>query len=457
MQLRKIVSIVVLLVLLTSVLAACQPAAEPTKAPEPTKAAEPAEPKIEPGELEVGVLWEEGTWYDIVQEIGNSMEKDFPGTKVIYTFNNTGARPAVDSRTLAGDPLGIDAVFDSQDPQSWDWVDNGHVLDITAAMNEKRADGTTWKDDFHPVFLTDSLYKDKIWGAPEQVYIMLLHYNAKMFEEWGKEPPATWDELLELSEWIKNNGDGVAPIAVTGQVDYYVGLWWNYLTQRFLGTEKVMEYLWEDTDMMAADDPGFLQAAQEMNKLVENGYLLDGWEGTDFTTTQVFFFQDRAAMILMGSWLMTEMKESIPEGYKMGVSAFPSVAGGKGDQMALFGAARPWSVMAKADTPELATEYLRRFTSDEISARRAEALGAVSPNANVAAPPGINGLEDVLKDAATAEMIYYHYGTVGGPYGIQAAWFTPIVEMWLGQITPEEAVAKIDANMTQVREQRKSE
>jgi len=73
MQLRKIVSIVVLLVLLTSVLAACQPAAEPTKAPEPTKAAEPAEPKIEPGELEVGVLWEEGTWYDIVQEIGDSM------------------------------------------------------------------------------------------------------------------------------------------------------------------------------------------------------------------------------------------------------------------------------------------------------------------------------------------------------------------------------------------------
>ena len=54
-------------------------------------------------------------------------------------------------------------------------------------------------------------------------------------------------------------------------------------------------------------------------------------------------------------------------------------------------------------------------------------------------------------------MIYYHYGTVGGPYGIQAAWFTPIVEMWLGQLTPEEAVAKIDENMVQVREQRKSE
>jgi raffinose/stachyose/melibiose transport system substrate-binding protein len=447
-RLGKIVSIVVLVVLMTSVLAACTPAAKPD---------EKEESSIPVGELEVGVLWEEGTWFDIVKEIGDSIEKDYPGSKVIYTFNNTGARAAIDSRALAGDPLDVDSLFNSADERTYDWVDNGHLLDLTAAMNEKRADGTTWKDDFHPVFLTGATYKDKIWGAPEQVYIILMHYNKGMFDEWGKTPPTTWDELLELCDWIKANGNGVAPIAVTGQVDFYVGLWWNYLTQRIVGTEKVMEYLWEDTDMMAADEPGFLQAAQEMNKLVENGYLLDGWEGTDFTTTQVFFFQDRAAMILMGSWLMTEMKDSIPEGYEMGVSAFPSVAGGKGDQMALFGAAQPWSVTAKSNVPELATEYLRRFTSDDVSARRAKELGAVSPNANVPAPPGIGGLEDVLADAATAEIIYYHYGTVGGPYGIQAAWFTPIVEMWLGKLTPEQAVEKIDANMTQVREQRKSE
>lgn len=447
-QMRKIVSIVVLLVLLASVLAACQPAAEPTKAPEAAK------PKIEPGELEVGVLWEEGTWFDIVKEIGDSMEKDFPGTKVVYTFNNTAARPAVEARTLAGDPLDIDILFNNQDPNTRDWVDDGHVLDITAAMNEKRADGTTWKDDFHPVFLAPAHYKDKIWGAPEQVYIMLIHYNAKMFEKWGKEPPKTWDEFLETCEWIKANGNGVAPVAVTGQVDYYVGLWWNYLTQRIVGGDKVMEYLWEDTGMMAADDPGFLQAAEEMNKLTANGYLIDGWEATDFTTVQVYFFQERAAMILMGSWLMTEMKDSIPEDYKMGVAPFPTISGGKGDQKALFGAAWPWSVTAKSENPELATEYLRRYTSNDVSQRRANELGAVSPNANVSAPPGINGLEDVLKDAATAKMIFYHYGVHAGCCGLSTAWFNPIIEMWTGKLTPEEAVAKIDEGMIAVREQR---
>ena len=120
------------------------------------EAVETTKPKIEPGELEVGVLWEEGTWFDIVKEIGDSMIKDFPGTEIIYTFNNTAAIPALQARILAGDPLDIDIPFDSMDPQTYQWVDDGHVLDITAAMNEVREDGTMWKDDFLPIFLTPS-------------------------------------------------------------------------------------------------------------------------------------------------------------------------------------------------------------------------------------------------------------------------------------------------------------
>jgi raffinose/stachyose/melibiose transport system substrate-binding protein len=455
-RMMRVVSIVVLLLTVVTAFSACATPAAPTaapatKAPEVTKA-----PEMKVGELEVGVLWEEGTWFNMVKEIGDAMEKDYPGTKVIYTFNNTAASAATQARALAGDPLDVDLWFNNQDPSTRVWVDDGHVLDLTAAMNKKRADGTTWKDDFHPVFLTGALYKDKIWGAPEQVYIMLLHYNKKLFDKWGKKPPATWDELLELCEWIKQNGEGVAPIAQTGQVDYYVGLWWNYLTQRIVGGDKVMEYLYGDTNQLMVDDPGYLRAAQEMNKLVTNGYLMDGWAGTDFTTVQVYFFQERAAMILMGSWLMTEMKDSIPAGYELAVAPFPTVADGKGDQKALFGAAWPWSVAAKSNVPDLATEYLRRFTSNELSARRAKELGAVSPNANVPAPPGIGGLEAVLKDAATAEMIFYHYGVHAAAYGLPAAWFAPIMEMWMGKRTPEDAIKQIDTNILAVRAQRKA-
>ena len=34
------------------------------------------------GTLEVGVLWEEGPWFDAAKEVGDSIEADFTGTKI---------------------------------------------------------------------------------------------------------------------------------------------------------------------------------------------------------------------------------------------------------------------------------------------------------------------------------------------------------------------------------------
>jgi hypothetical protein len=34
------------------------------------------------------------------------------------------------------------------------------------------------------------------------------------------------------------------------------------------------------------------------------------------------------------------------------------------------------------------------------------------------------------------------------------AWYDPLVEMWTGKLTPEQAIAKIDTNFESVRQQR---
>jgi raffinose/stachyose/melibiose transport system substrate-binding protein len=440
----KTLSVVMILALLAGVLAACTPAATPAPA---------AGGKIKGGPLEIGVLWEEGSpSYDIMKKIGDSMEKDYPGTKVTYTFNNTAARPAIEQRMQAGNPLDIDFIFEGMDPNSYSWVDGGYIMDITSAMNEKRADGTTWKDDFNPLFLPSMVYKDKYYGAGEQVFVWLLHYNKKMFDEWKLTPPKTWDEFLTLCETIK--GKGVAPVAVTGQVHYYVGMWTDSLLQRYAGTEKVMEYLYGTKGTKAAGDADFLKAMQESKKLVDKGYLIDGWQGTDFTTNQVYFFQGKAAMILMGSWLMSEMKASIPAGYQLAVAPFPSVSGGKGKQDAVFGRVLSWNVPAKSKSPELAVEFLRRMTSVEYGTLRSKELGAVSPLRNVPPPAGITDIDKTLKDAEKAEFILYNYGAGSAQFGLADAWYNPVVEMWLGKLTPEQTLAKIDTNIEAVRAQR---
>jgi raffinose/stachyose/melibiose transport system substrate-binding protein len=481
-KILRIMTFVLLFALLVTALPACQSAtptaapAEPTTAPaapttapaqptaapvqpteapaQPTTAPTAAQPTIKGGPLEVGVLWEEGSpSFDLVKAIGDSMEKDYPGTKVTYTFNNTAARPAIEARMLAGDPIDIDEIFNGMDPNSYQWVDNGYLLDLTDAMTTPRADGTKWLDDFNPLFKPAMSYKDKYYAAPQEVYIWLLHYNKALFDKWGVQPPKTWDDMLTLCDTIKKNGDGVAPIAVTGQVNFYVGMWFDTLIQRIAGSEKVMDYLYGDNTSTIANDPDFLQATTEMMKLKTNNCLINGWEGTDFTTTQAYFFQGKAAMILMGSWLATEMKASIPEGFQLAVAPFPTYTGGKGKQDSIFGIASSESIPAKSKNPELAIEFLRRFTSKTESTKRVDQLGSV-PAVNVPAPASIQGIDDVMQNAKTAEFILYNYGVNSAQYGLAAAWYDPVVLMWEGKLTPEQALAKIDSNVAAVRAQR---
>ncbi|MBN1317656.1 MAG: extracellular solute-binding protein [Anaerolineales bacterium] len=463
--LKRVLSIILILGLFAGVLTACQtttPESEPTQAPEPTQEPEPTlapepteppQPEIEPGELEIGVGWEEGTAFDLVKEIGDSMVEDYPGTEIIYTFNNSAARPAIEMRMEAGDPLDVDWAFNAMRESQYDLVDNGFILDLTEYMYEEREDGTRWVDDFNPLFLPSITYKDKIYGAPDEVWVMLLHYNKGMFDEMGLEPPTTWNELLEICETIKSNG--VAPIAVTGQVQDYVGIWSDHLFQRVAGKDKTMEIMWEETDKKMADDADFLLAAEELNKLSTNGYLIEGWEATDFTTAQLYFFQGKAAMMMMGSWLMKEMADSIPADFELGVAPFPTFDGGHGDQEAMFGSVTTWNVPAASDVPELAIEYLRRYTSDEAATKRVEQLGAFSPNINVSPPTAIYGGADAMKAASNGDFILYFFGVSGGQFGMSDAWYGPVVQMWTGKYTPEEMLAQIDANLESVRAQRK--
>jgi raffinose/stachyose/melibiose transport system substrate-binding protein len=56
-------------------------------------------------------------------------------------------------------------------------------------------------------------------------------------------------------------------------------------------------------------------------------------------------------MILMGTWLTSQMADSIPKDFEIGLFAFPRLPQGQGEQTGLFGAANLLSVNATSDYP----------------------------------------------------------------------------------------------------------
>jgi ABC-type glycerol-3-phosphate transport system substrate-binding protein len=422
---------------------------------------------IQGSDIEVGVFYEDGAWFNHAKSIGDSLEKDYPGTKVKYTFCNTASDPARALRWQNGDPLDVDTGrWSNPAPPTWDWVNNGFVYNMTNDVAQPLADGTAWKDTFltslnnfvvdsHPNTTTPGAW----WGVPFELVLMVMQYNMDHFDTAGVKPPTTWTEFLDVCTKLK--AAGIQPICVSGPTAPYCAQWWDRLTQRIVGTDAVKAVAFGDAKV--ADNPGFLTAAQELAKFKANDWFMEGYDGADFTTAQALFFQGKAAMIHMGTWLTTEMTDviaALPKPFRLGMFDFPQYEGGKGDQNAGFGTAQMWSIANpdkatshKVNVP-LAVEYLKRWTNKDNTTFRAQNLKMIPPIKDVPVP-AIDGLDGVLASTSKTDLIIYYYA-IHWDTNLSNAWWNPIQALFLGQSTPEQTIKALDDGLDQYRALKKA-
>jgi raffinose/stachyose/melibiose transport system substrate-binding protein len=440
---RKMVVVGALFAAMTSV-AACGSDDDGPDAPE----ASAWQDEIKGSEIEVGVLPAKGTpSLAFLEDIADSMATDVDGAEVKLTFANTEARPAIEQRWRSGDPLDVDyGMFDGTNPALLDWARDGKLLDLTPYLEqEDKETGKPWLDSFSPAalqFMQDPDDK-KIYGIPSELSLQVLFYNAKIFKDNGITPPKTWDELTAASAKLKSAG--VDPIAVTGLFEPYMGMWTDNLWMRTVGYDKVHDVLIEGEGSVK-DDPGFLDGLEKVQELRDNGDFLEGFEGTDFTAAQAQFFQGKAGMILMGSWLVSEMKDVIPPDFDLGVLAFPTVEGGTGDQNGMMAMAQLMSVSADSDNIPLALEWTRRLTSLETQTARAKEIGEVSAVTGVPSPPGLPGISDVV---GSVDQLYpAYYGIIQSKANDVV--YPEIAKLFFGKQDAEETLDAIDAGLKRV-------
>lgn len=360
---------------------------------------------IKGGPLEVGVLSAKGTpGLAILQQLADGLQTDYDGTKVTLTFANTDARPGLEQRWRSGNPLDVDyEMFDGTNPALRVWADDGKLLNLRPYLEQNDPEtGKPWLDRFGPTvrkFMENPTDKG-LYGVPSELSLHVLFYNAKLFTQHGIEPPRTWDGLLAANAKLRSVG--VDPIAITGLFEPYIGMWSDHLWLRTVGYDAARAVLTEGKGHIT-DNPGFLKGLEMLQQLRDEGAFLKGFQGTDFTAAQAQFFQGDAGMILMGSWLVSEMADVIPADFQLGVVPFPTVNGAAGDQGAVMAAAQVVSIAKDSKNIPLALEWARRLTSVETQTRRAKEIGEVSAVVGAPSPPGIPGIDKVIADADALE------------------------------------------------------
>ncbi|MGC0143949.1 MULTISPECIES: ABC transporter substrate-binding protein [unclassified Pseudactinotalea] len=133
--------------------------------------------------------------------------------------------------------------------------------------------------------------------VPTHYYWWSVFYKKSAFEEWGVEPPTTWDEFHALCENL--SGQDVIPLTNgIGPTPWMASGWFDYLNLRINGPEYHRELL---AGERAFNDPEVFDVMAEYERLIP--YFHPNMASYDEQEAVTPMVQNEAAMYLVGAFV----------------------------------------------------------------------------------------------------------------------------------------------------------
>jgi raffinose/stachyose/melibiose transport system substrate-binding protein len=316
-------------------------------------------------------------------KIAADYEQEHPGTKVQFKYLENEAFKAKLPTMLQSD--------DSRPSAFYSW--GGGVMqaqDKAGFLKDISTDVAATENNLAST--ADEAFKvdGKTVGVPYEVGEVAFFYNKKLFEKAGvkAEDIKTWDDFLGAVKKLK--ASGVTPIVVGAGEKWPMHFYYSYLVMR-IGGEHAL------ADAKAGKDGGFknatfVEAGERLRELAALEPFQPGYLQTSHAQSAGIFGDGKAAMDLMGQWVLgmqgpssTSGKGLAPE--DIGVFSFPIVPGGKGKATDILGGINGFLVTKTA--PKETVDFLN-FFSQEAYAKEAAATGGYIPV--------YKGAESAIKD-----------------------------------------------------------
>lgn len=304
--------------------AAEEPMEEPAEEPAEEPVEEPAE-TLEANIEFLSVQQEDQGFTQVIGVLAEECQGELPNVTYEYVFV-----PQADLnqrvQLLAGsDSLPLLFNYESGAPLL-DLVESGQVLDIEETFTEL---GIYEELNQGAV----NLLKGQIDGAglyalPLEFNVEGFWYNQQIFEENNLEVPTTWDEMLQAAGTLQESD--VQPFAVAGAESWPITRLINGYVMRYYGADVMTRVT---NGELEVTDEGFIEAAQVIQEMGQNGYFGQGVTTIDYATAVDQFLQGQAAMFYMGSWVIGDFNNE--ERNEIGVENIgffniPLVEGGEG-------------------------------------------------------------------------------------------------------------------------------
>ena len=298
---KKLWSLVSLVLIATMVLAACAtPAAtteapvavEPTQAPAATEAPKPTEapaateaptavPPTEAPAAPVATLkiWADETRAAILQKVGERFLAE--NNVEVIVENVTGIRDQFLIAAPAGE--GPDIIIVAHD-QAGTLVANGLLAPID--LGEKA-------DAFVQPAVDAFTFDGQLYGMPYATENLAFFYNTALVAE----PPATWEDVFAVGKALQDEGKVTYCMSMSGTT-YDIYPFFTAYGGYVFGKNDQGNY---DPQDVGLDNEGMIEAVTLLDEQVKNGCLS---QSTDWDTAHKLFETGETPFIMAGPWAL---------------------------------------------------------------------------------------------------------------------------------------------------------
>lgn len=270
---------------------------------------------------------------------------------------------------------------------------SSHAMNHVLAA-EVPGEGVTVKSVIPEDYLDMVTVDGDTWMLPYQVISSAFWYNRAEHPELATDAPATWDDLIAWLEESKKAGR--APLALDGDIANFNLYYFAELAVRNTGPGELHAAAADKTGE-AFRAQGFVDAAEQLQQLVDGGYFVDGYASSKWPAMQQKWAQGKADLIYNGTWIPHETKESATEGFEYGAFPMPRTSpdGDMSQEVSLIG----FGIPENAANASAAEKFIAYFMKKDQLERVSTIAGNMTPRTDIDVPEELADIKALIDDA----------------------------------------------------------
>ena len=213
----------------------------------------------------------------------------------------------------------------------------------------------------------------KMWGMPYTYYQWGIYYRKDLLKDNGIAEPKTWAELIAACKTLKDKG--ITPFTIGTKALWPAAGWFDYLDLRVNGYEFHMDLT---AGKIPYTDPRVAAVFEKWGELVRMGAFTENHAALDWQDAAPQLVQGKAAMYLMGNFLVAPLKEAGLTDDRLGFLRFPDIT--EGLPPAEEAPTDTFHIAAGAKNKDDAKKFLAYLGSAEAQTKMTSTLGQLPTN-----------------------------------------------------------------------------